>query len=219
MNNCWEAVMFDWDGTLYDSLMLNYNCYLKVFSSLGIKPISIEEYRSRATPNWYEFYRYLQIPEDKWIQADEIWLAQYEEERNKGRLFPDCISTLEYLKVNGLKIGLVSAGNKSRVLRDIEAQGVMEFFDTMIFGDEVDYEKRKPAPYQLLVALEKLGVSASKSLYVGDMIEDILMGKNAGTKTAAVLTGFATPEKLRSVPPDYMLENLSRIRDIIDYIL
>ncbi|MEM2924463.1 MAG: HAD-IIIA family hydrolase [Methanocellales archaeon] len=213
--NCLEAVMFDWDGTLYDSLLLNYNCYLKVFSRFGIKAISIEEYRSRATPNWYEFYRYLQIPEDKWLEADEIWLAQYEEERSKGKLFPDCISTLEYLKANGLKIGLVSAGNKSRVLRDIEAQGVMKFFDTMIFGDEVDFEKRKPAPYQLEIALENLGISASKSLYVGDMIEDILMGKNAGTKTAVVLTGFATPEKLRSVSPDFMLENLSEIRDII----
>ncbi len=214
-DNCLEAVMFDWDGTLYDSLMLNYNCYLKVFSCFGMKAISIEEYRSHATPNWYEFYRYLQIPEDKWLQADEIWLAQYEEERDKGRLFPDCISTLEYLKANGLKIGLVSAGNKSRVLRDIEAQGVIKFFDTMIFGDEVDFERRKPDPYQLEIALENLGVSASKSLYVGDMIEDVLMGRNAGTKTAAVLTGFATREKLRSIPPDYMLENLSRIRDIV----
>lgn len=214
-SNSIEAVMFDWDGTLYDSLMLNYNCYLRVFSCFCIPAISVEEYRSHATPNWYEFYRYLRIPEDKWFLADEIWLAQYEVERNNGKLFPDCISTLEYLKANGLKVGLVSAGNKSRVLSDIEAQGVAKFFNTMIFGDEVDFEKRKPAPHQLEIALENVGVSASKSIYVGDMIEDILMGRNAGTKTAAVLTGFATPERLRSLPPDYMLERLSSLRDIV----
>jgi len=47
------------------------------------------------------------------------------------------------------------------------------------------------------------------------MVEDVLMGRRAGTKTAAVLCGFATPERLMQAKPDLMLHDVSTLPDAI----
>jgi phosphoglycolate phosphatase-like HAD superfamily hydrolase len=59
------------------------------------------------------------------------------------------------------------------------------------------------------MAIERAEVAASEVLYVGDMVEDVLMGKKAGTKTAAVLCGFATRKLLTSAEPDLILRDVS----------
>jgi phosphoglycolate phosphatase-like HAD superfamily hydrolase len=47
------------------------------------------------------------------------------------------------------------------------------------------------------------------------MVEDILMGKRAGTKTAAVLCGFATRQLLTRAEPDLVLRDVSALPNVI----
>jgi phosphoglycolate phosphatase len=95
------------------------------------------------------------------------------------------------------------------VQKELSEQGIELRFDTMLFGDDVGFEHGKPAPETLLMAIERAEVAASEVLYVGDMVEDVLMGKKAGTKTAAVLCGFATRKLLTSAEPDLILRDVS----------
>jgi phosphoglycolate phosphatase-like HAD superfamily hydrolase len=114
-----------------------------------------------------------------------------------------------------LKLGLVSGGSRERVTSEVSEQGIEAYFDTMLFGDDVGFEHGKPAPETLLMAIEQARVVASEVLYVGDMVEDILMGKKAGTKTAAVLCGFATRQLLIRAQPDFVLRDVSTLPDAI----
>jgi phosphoglycolate phosphatase-like HAD superfamily hydrolase len=54
---------------------------------------------------------------------------------------------------------------------------------------------------------ERLGVAPAQALMVGDFKFDILVGRNAGTRTA-LLTHGKTPAYLKEVPPDHLLERL-----------
>jgi HAD superfamily hydrolase (TIGR01509 family) len=114
-----------------------------------------------------------------------------------------------------LKLGLVSSGSRERVANEVSEQEIETYFDTMVFGDDVGFEHGKPAPETLLMALERAGAVASEVLYVGDMVEDILMGKKAGTRTAAVLCGFATHQSLTRARPDFVLRDVSALPDAI----
>lgn len=74
----------------------------------------------------------------------------------------------------------------------------------------------KPKPYMLKKILEYFNVKQNETIVIGDRIEtDILFGKNAGTKTALVLTGITTREMLKNLNknhmPDYILNSINDI--------
>jgi len=83
-----------------------------------------------------------------------------------------------------------------------------------ITGRKLELLAGKPSKLIMEVALERLGVPAARCLMVGDRLEtDMLMGHQAGMKTAVVLTGASTREDVARLdtPPDFILENIGEI--------
>jgi arabinose operon protein AraL len=77
----------------------------------------------------------------------------------------------------------------------------------------------KPSPMMIEAGAALLGVPLDQCLVVGDRLEtDILMGREAGAKTAVVLTGVTRREHLATSPvqPDYVLENIGEIFGLLD---
>lgn len=210
-----KAVMFDWDGTLYNSVIPTYESYLVVMEAFGLPKVTLEEFREQSRPNYHDYYLHLGIREDDWAAADETWMNCYASHQKDCVLYKGTTRALRELKEMNLKLGLVSSGSRERVTREISEQGIESHFDTTLFGDDVGFEHGKPAPETLLMAIERAHVAASEVLYVGDMVEDILMGKRAGTKTAAVLCGFATRQLLTRAGPDLVLRDVSALPNAI----
>ncbi len=77
-------------------------------------------------------------------------------------------------------------------------------------------ECRKPKPGMILQAAKKYNIDLSQSYMIGDSTTDILAGKNAGTKTALVLTGYGGEDGKCIVTPDIVGENLT---DVVRKIL
>jgi len=205
-----RAVCFDLDGTLLDSLAAHHNVYRRVFADLEL-PFPEGEYRRYYSPNWYIFYERMGVPRERWEEADALWLRYYQDEAPRAR--PGAHDVLAAIRASRRRLGLVTAGDRSRVERDIRRAGWGAVFDVVVCGGDV--AERKPLPGPLRRALEVLAVEPAVSLYVGDTEEDIAMGKAAGTVTAAVLGGFASPEVLASADPDYLLESLRELLPLL----
>jgi len=210
-----KAVMFDWDGTLYNSVIPTYESYLGVLDAFGLPQVTLEEFRHDSRPNYHDYYLYLGIHEDDWATADAAWMDYYVRHSQECALFDGTANALLELKKMDLKLGLVSGGSRERVTSEISEQGIETYFETMLFGDDVGFEHGKPAPETLRMAIERVRVIASEVLYVGDMVEDILMGKRAGTKTAAVFSGFAPQQLLLLARPDFVLRDVSALPSAI----
>ena len=206
-----KAVMFDWDGTLYNSVVPTYESYLGVMDAFDLPRMTLTEFRDQSRPNYHDYYQWLGIGEDDWVAADETWMNCYARNKRDCVLFNGTVNALRELKEMKMKLGLVSSGSRERVTSEVSEQRIEFCFDSMVFGDDVGFEHGKPAPDTLLMAIKRAGVVASEVLYVGDMVEDILMGKKAGTKTAAVLCGFATRERLMRAAPDLVLRAVSAV--------
>ncbi|MAS33910.1 MAG: HAD family hydrolase [Anaerolineaceae bacterium] len=85
-----------------------------------------------------------------------------------------------------------------------------------ITGRKLELLAGKPSNLIMDVVLQRLGVPAGQCLMTGDRLEtDILMGRQAGMKTAIVLTGASTREQAeqQDVPPDFVLNNIGEIPD------
>jgi arabinose operon protein AraL len=88
-----------------------------------------------------------------------------------------------------------------------------------VTGRTVDEVLGKPSPRMIETTLGAVGVDPEACLMVGDRIEtDILMGERAGMTTVLVLSGVTDREMIpdASANPDYVLESLAGIEDVLD---
>ncbi len=77
--------------------------------------------------------------------------------------------------------------------------------------------KSRPDPYMIFDMMQKLTIKNGREfLKAGDTIADIQEGKNANVATAVILSGTQSKDKLIAAKPDFVLEGLEEILDIID---
>ncbi len=205
-----RAVLFDWDGTLVDSAEKTFACYVKVFAAYGIA-FDHAAFERTYSPDWYRTYEEVGLPREVWPEADARWLACYA--TAPSLLLPGARETLERLAGAGLRQGLVSSGDGSRVRREIGEFGLARFFGAVVCGG--DTACRKPDPEPLLLAISRLGVAAGATAYVGDSPEDVAMAKAAGVVSVGVPGRFPTRKALAASAPDVLAPSLDSVVDAL----
>jgi HAD superfamily hydrolase (TIGR01509 family) len=204
-----QGVLFDWDGTLINSFAADSSAYLAMFREMGI-PWGLEELAQNYSPNWYHVYRAAKLPRARWDDADRAWRAQYA--KHSPRLIAGARQVLARLG-RAHYLGLVTGGDRDRV-----TQQMREFRLTRLFGARVcsgDTPEKKPHPAPLRLALQKLCLKPSACVYVGDSPEDLQMAKRAGVRAIAVLGPFPTEERLRAARPDFLLESIRELPELL----
>ena len=182
-----EAVLFDWDGTLVDTMSMIYRANVVALRSYGIS-MSREWFRERYTPDWRESYRELGIPEHAWDEMAARWSDEML--RMRPRAMPRARAALRRLRARGIRVGLVTASTRAVVEPSIARLNLAGVFETAFYSDDV--ARSKPHPEALLRALEELGVAPAATTYVGDTPVDLEMTRAAGATFVAV--GTTTPE-------------------------
>jgi pyrophosphatase PpaX len=198
-----RAVLFDWDGTLVDSAETSFRAYMALFSTLGI-PFDREIYGRTYSPNWHFTYEALDLPRERWEEADAHWLRLYAEERNQ--LLPGVREALLAVRQKGHALGIVSSGERSRVSFELQDLEVDEFFSEIVCGGDTLH--RKPHPEPLLVALERMGLEPAEVAYVGDSPEDVEMARGAGVFAVGVPGPFPNRDGLVASRPDLLAPDL-----------
>ncbi|GLX71536.1 HAD family hydrolase [Paenibacillus glycanilyticus] len=96
--------------------------------------------------------------------------------------YPGLIEMLEELKASSFQLGMITNGRVFYQRNKIQSLGIENFFDEIIISEAVGLRKPDPAIFQL--ALTKLGVAASQSVFVGDNLKaDIIPAKELGMAT------------------------------------
>jgi phosphoglycolate phosphatase len=201
-----QAILFDWDGTLLDSYESHLRVYRQVLAHFGMT-LDEEDYIRHYSPDWYTFYERLGLHPRWWEKADRLWLQYNAAE--KPPLRRNARFVLEQLQVRGFLLGLVTAGDRRRVLQDLRRLDLRGPFQVIVCGGDV--QVRKPDPGPLLHALRQLDVAPSLAAYVGDTPEDVEMGRRAGVLTVAVLGGFGRRETLEAASPDLLVSSLEEL--------
>lgn len=181
------AAIFDWDGTIVDTLSLIYRANVTVLGELGIT-MSRAWFRERHSPDWRRGYRELGVPEHLWDRTAERWAEEMG--RMRPRALPWVRGALRQLRRNGVRLGLVTASTRGVVEPSLERLNLAGLFETAWYADDV--REGKPHPEALLLALRDLGVPAEQTVYVGDTTVDLEMARAAGAPFVAV--GTTTPE-------------------------
>jgi 2-phosphoglycolate phosphatase len=217
-----DAVMFDLDGTIIDSIPIYFNLIDIVFQRLGLPLIpqkTIVEAVKDGDFNWD-----IVLPEAKKHRKDELISGArtiiyeiYPDLFGKDlKLIPGAARALAEISENGKKIGIVTSTPMEGIaykLRPLKRHGIEEIFEVIITADDV--QQKKPAAEPLIECANLLGASLNKSVYVGDTRVDIRAGKAAGMKTIGVLTGFDDYETLKNESPDAIIDSVDQLPEAI----
>ena len=192
----YDAVLFDMDGTLLDTLADLRDGVNIVLGGHGYPEHTTEEIRTYVG-NGAGVLIHKALPEGTDEETEQAILAEYKEWYrvnycSKTCPYPGVVEILEKLKAAGVKAAVVS--NKPDAVTKELAR---KFFPGLPALGQRDDIPRKPEPEMVWKALEELGVDRSRAVYVGDSEVDVATARNAGLPIAAVDWGFRSVEVLR----------------------
>ena len=127
------------------------------------------------------------------------------------RPYPGVLETLERLRGKAMAVVTNKPADFARQM--LAAMKIDGCFRAVI-GDG-DTREKKPHPAPFLRALELSGVPAGRALVVGDGPQDLAGGRAAGIRTCAVTFGFTAREALAELKPDYMIDRMQELVDIV----
>jgi phosphoglycolate phosphatase-like HAD superfamily hydrolase len=189
-----DAIVFDWDGTLINSLPAIFDANLRVLEEYGL-PFDDERYRAAYVPDWRLMYQRLGVPDDSLDAAGARWLALYRETDEAG-LLPRIRESLERLSNAGFVMGLVTAGHRDVVEGQLRRYGLEDLLPVRVFGS--DPVAAKPHPDPLLLALRQLDRTEriATARYVGDVPDDMRMARTVGTLGIGIESTIGTRSDL-----------------------
>ena len=195
INSPLRALLFDMDGTVTRPTLH----FGKIQEKIGLPPPLLENMLS------------LEMGDEK-DRAFHL-LEKFEHEAaQSSELNAGAFALLERLDRDHIPRGLITRNSRRSVEVTLSRHGIQ--FDSIRTRDDGPV---KPDPSAIFEICQELSVRPEEILLVGDYKYDIEAGERAGSKTA-LLTNGKTPEFLREIAPDFIIETLSELNTLLDQI-
>jgi len=187
-----QAVLFDLDGTLIDSAPDLAAAADAMRLKRGLPSLPLAQYRPMAGAGARGLLAvaFGMTPEHAHYDTmREEFFGIYERSlTQRTQIFDGVPELIETFVNQGLKWGVVTNKSERFTLPLTRAMALFESAGAIVSGDTTPYAKPHPAP--LLEAARRMGVEASRCVYVGDDERDIVAGLAAGMGTVAVTYGY-----------------------------
>lgn len=210
-----KLLVFDWDGTLCDSLDRIVVSIRSSAEELGLPIPSEEASRDVIGLGLREALAVL-FPElsGRDIEALRQRYAGHYVSRDlePSPLYPRVQETLLALREAGFHMAVATGKSRKGLDRALAGLDMADFFDASRCADET---RSKPDPLMVRELIRYFGVTAGESLMVGDTTYDMEMARNAGMPRVGVTYGAHAPQRLHSYQPLALLDCLSGLDSII----
>ncbi len=209
-----EAVVFDWDGTLVDSKQALVASFQEMTAEVLGEPFPTEHEDIERMVQVRGSEAFAEIAggdAELYERIEEVFHRVYVERQTTIEPFPGALETLARLRGAGHRLGVATSKARRRLDLEAERTGIGALIDASVSGDEV--RVAKPDPEAVLAAIAALGADPARTLYVGDGPNDVLAGRGAGAVTIAVSFGFH-PAEARAAAPDHVIDALPELVEI-----
>jgi phosphoglycolate phosphatase len=209
-----DLLIFDLDGTLSDSIPSAIESIQDMIAELGYPKKSKEEIKEHIGFGERALVSGSIGTEDgeKVKAAQKIYYKHVSSRLGEVTLFSHVKELLELFK-SKTKI-IISNKRDEFIIKILANQDLTRYFKEVLGGDGAPC--LKPDPCALLKIIEKYKIPNDRVLFIGDMTIDVETGKNAGAKTCAVTYGFDDKEKLKKSSPDFLIDDLLELKDLIE---
>jgi phosphoglycolate phosphatase len=215
MKNRFDLIIFDWDGTLVNSIDWIVYCIQKAAEETGctipgeqdtkdIIGLSIKKAMQKLFPGIDE------ITQEQLVKRySELFFSQT---ITQNDLFAGVYPMLQDLKQAGYQLAVATGKNRVGLDRALSGTQTDELFAITKCADET---MSKPNPTMLNEIVEHLDVSKQRTLMVGDSIHDLQMATNAEIASIGVACGAHSETTLKHFNPLFCLQQTHELLELL----
>ena len=207
-----DLIVFDWDGTLFDSTALIARCIQCACADLDLPVPDTEQAAYVIGLGLHDALQHVVpgLPRERYPELGLRYRHHYFARQHELVLFPGTLDMLRVLKAR--RHGLAVATGKSRrgldeALQTVSLQGL---FDATRTADET---AGKPHPLMLQELMRELGSEPARTLMIGDTTHDLQLAANAGTASIGVSFGAHAPEAFAAFGPLLVAHSTTELHD------
>jgi phosphoglycolate phosphatase len=203
-----EAVIFDFDGTLVDTIGCIWEEYQRVIEVMGLRKISKREFTHHIGRAWEDILKTM------WPGVDtKEFTKHYRLHVEKFKKFPGTDEMLMQLMKDHPLFIMTSRGEKTFYPGMKEACLNLDVFKATYHRDSLKFNK--PDPRALLEVCKFQEIKPNEAVYIGDSIIDAQCALNAKLNFVAVLTGGAYPEDFRAIGVKDIIASVAELPPVI----
>lgn len=206
-----KLLVFDWDGTIGDSIARITQAKHQCAHELGLTPPSESVIRSVLGQDITHAFSCC-FPEADWLTLQQcIERFQTIMQQQADPLFDQALAILEQLQQHYI-LSIATAKPRTSLQSNLDFHNMTHLFQQSICSQE---SLSKPHPAMLNTLMQNAAAIPSETVMIGDSCHDIQMAHNAGVKTIAVSFGSATKQQLQTTHPDTIIDHWSQLPQAI----
>jgi phosphoglycolate phosphatase len=215
----YDLIVFDWDGTLFDSTALITRCIQAAVVDVGGARPSAQQASHVIGLNLMEALAHAapDVPPEQYPELGNRYRHHFFKEQDEISLFDGVIELLLALKAQHYWVtvgtGKSRKGLDATLARDVIVRGesvkLASLFDGTRTADET---QGKPSPQMLHELMREFGAEARRTLMVGDTTHDLQMALNAGVDSVGVSYGAHEADFLLTCKPKIIVHSIAELR-------
>lgn len=204
-------IVFDWDGTLFDSAAVITDCIQQAARDMALPVpdrrtashvigLGLQDSLRHALPT---------LPPEQYAEFLALYRGYFIERENSLQLFSGVTELLVELRERGHRLAVATGKPRRGLDRALQASGIGALFTASRCGDET---QPKPHPAMLLELMAELQLGAADMLMIGDTSHDLGMAASAGVEAVAVTYGAHPEESLLAFAPRACVASVVQLR-------
>ena len=206
-----DLIAFDWDGTLFDSTAIITRSIQAAVRDVGgtvpsderasyVIGMGLMQALAHAAPD---------VPKERYPMLGERYRHHYEKHQHDISLFEGVLPLLADLKRRHHWLAVATGKSRRGLNEALQAVELKNVFDASRTADET---ASKPSPVMLMELMREFGVSAERTLMVGDTTHDLQMAQNAGCASVGVSYGAHEPGAFEALAPRFVAHSVSELQ-------
>jgi len=205
-----DLIVFDWDGTLFDSTALITRCIQAACRDIGVAVpsdrdasyvigLGLNEALAHAAPG---------LSPERYPELARSYRHHYFADQHEVTLFDGVPELLDGLRQRRHFLAVATGKSRLGLNSALDSSGLGALFDATRTADET---AGKPHPQMLLELMEELGVPPERTLMIGDTTHDLLLAGNAGAAAVGVGYGAHSAHALQSLAPLHVAADVAEL--------
>ena len=188
-----DLIVFDWDGTLFDSTAMIARCIQDACVDLGLPMpsldaasyvigLGLQDALMHAAPS---------LPRERYRELALRYRHHYQARQHELVLFTGAFDLLQALRARRHLLAVATGKSRAGLDEALASARMRDLFDATRTADETE---PKPDPKMLHELMDELGADPARTLMIGDTTHDLQLAANAGAASLAVSYGAHAPD-------------------------